>query len=314
MTSTNRARAAVAATTEAAAAGTDVAEVGVFQPRASVANFIERMRPEIANALPRHMDVDRVMRLALTVVRQSEIQARKTGGKSLSECTPDSFAGALLTASALGLEPGINGEAYLVPYKGECTLIIGYQGFAKLFWQHPMAKHLDAHAVHQNDAFDYGYGLAQFLRHKPAKGERGPITHYYAVAELSTGASSFVVLTKEEVKELRGKEGPSGNIPDPQHWMERKTVLRQLVKLLPKSANLGAAIAADEQPGSALRDMPEQIATTVTRLSDPSEFDEAPPANVNTATGEVTEPAVVTPAAGPVEPDQSYFDELNAGL
>jgi recombination protein RecT len=189
-------------------------------------------------ALPKHMDADRLARLALTVVRQSDIEAHKARKpeNSLARCTPESFAGALLTAAALGLEPGVNQEAYLVPYKGECTLIVGYQGFAKLFWQHPLAKHLDAHAVHAKDDFDYAYGLAQYLRHKPAKGERGKITHYYAVAELSTGASAFVVLTADEVKKLRGgKVGPSGNIPDPMHWMERKTALRQLVKLLPKS-------------------------------------------------------------------------------
>jgi phage RecT family recombinase len=175
-------------------------------------------------------------------------------GKSLADCSPESFAGALLTAAALGLEPGVNQEAYLVPYKGECTLIVGYQGYAKLFWQHPLAKHLDAHAVHENDEFDYAYGLAQYLRHKPARGDRGKITDYYAVAELSTGASAFVVLTADEVKALRGgKVGPSGKIPDPMHWMERKTALRQLVKLLPKSTNLVAALAVDEQRGGAAR-------------------------------------------------------------
>jgi recombination protein RecT len=144
----------------------------------TIPQFIQKLQPEIARALPKHMDGDRIARLALTVVRQSEIEAQKSRkpGNSLMNCTVDSFAGALLTAAALGLEPGVNQEAYLVPYKGECTLIVGYQGFAKLFWQHPLAKHLDAHAVHANDEFDYAYGIAQYLRHKPAKGERGQIT------------------------------------------------------------------------------------------------------------------------------------------
>lgn len=226
-------------------------------PAPSIAQFIQRIQPEIARALPRGMDADRLARLALTVVRQSDMEARKAGKpeNSLANCSVESFGGALLTAAALGLEPGVNQEAYLVPYKGECTLIVGYQGLAKLFWQHPLAKHLDAHAVHANDQFEYGYGLDPYLNHQPAKGERGKITHYYAVAKLSTGASSFVVLTAEEVKALRGgKVGPSGKIPDPQHWMERKTALRQLVKLLPKSTQLAAALAIDEQSGQLLAD------------------------------------------------------------
>ena len=267
----------------------------------TIAQLITRLQPEIARALPKHMDADRIGRLALTVLRQSDIEARKARKpeNSLANCTPESFAGALLTAAALGLEPGINQEAYLVPYKGECTLIVGYQGYAKLFWQHPLAKHLDAHAVHENDDFDYAYGIAQFLRHKPARANRGKITDYYAVAELSTGASAFVVLSADEVKALRGgKVGPSGKIPDPQHWMERKTALRQLVKLLPKSANLNAALAVDEQPGTVLatREVPAAItagdpfpALPPTAALDATPTDLVTAAEiVNTQTGEVT--------------------------
>lgn len=216
----------------------------------TIAQVIKRMEPEIARALPRGLDADRVARLALTCVRQTP---------RLADCTPQSFAGALLTAAALGLEPGVNGEAYLVPYRDgrarttECQLIIGYQGMAKLFFQHPLASDLDAQTVYSRDEFDYAYGTDAFLRHRPASGDRGDVTCYYAVARLSTGASKFVVLTPDEVKELRrGKVGPSGDIPDPQRWMEKKTAVRQLVKLLPKSAQMAVAMKVDEEVGSTL--------------------------------------------------------------
>lgn len=240
----------------------------------SVATYIQSLTPEIARALPRGMDADRIARVALTVVRTSDIEARKSGKpqNSLMACSPQSFAGALLTASALGLEPGVNGEAYLVPYKRECQLIIGYQGYAKLFWQNPLARHIDAQAVHELDAFDYAYGTEPFLRHKPAQGERGPITYYYAVASLSTGGSAFVVLTPDEVKKLRGgKVGTSGNIDDPMRWMERKTALRQLVKTLPRSTMLNAAMSADEEFGSTLsrERAPESITASQIDDDDP---------------------------------------------
>lgn len=236
---------------------------------ASLATIIKQMQPEIQRALPKGMDGDRVARLALTVLRQSEMQAKQAGKPhmSLAACSPASFAGSLLTAAALGLEPGINGEAYLVPYKRECQLIIGYQGYAKLFWQNPLARHLDAQAVYENDEFDYAYGTAPFLTHKPARGDRGQVVAYYAVATLSTGGSSFVVLTPEEVKKLRGgKVGTSGNIDDPMKWMERKTALRQLIKTLPRSTMLNAALVADEQMGTSLRSQrtAEQIVDTDT--------------------------------------------------
>ena len=234
----------------------ETAAVERAQQKATIGTLIQQLKPELARALPKGMDADRVARLALTVVRQTP---------ELAHCTPQSFAGSLLTASALGLEPGVNGEAYLVPYKDnrkgvvECQLIVGYQGYAKLFWQNPLARHLDAQAVYERDDFDYGYGTEPFLRHKPAAGDRGPVVYYYAVATLSTGGSAFVVLTPDEVKKLRrGKVGTSGNIDDPQRWMERKTALRQLIKTLPRSTQLNAAMVADEQLGSSLR--AEQVA------------------------------------------------------
>lgn len=296
-------------TTTASTPSTDLATTnGENKAPATVYGFIDRLKPQIAQIAQAHLDADRITRLALTLVRTSDLEARKVNKpeNSLANCTPESFAGALLTATALGLEPGVNAEAYLVPYKGECTLIVGYQGFAKLFWQHPLAKHLDAHAVHEKDQFDYAYGLAQFLRHKPARGERGKITHYYAVAELSTGASAFVVLTADEVKALRGgKVGPSGKIPDPMHWMERKTCIRQLVKLLPKSANLSSALTVDEQPGGRLTS--EQVPNALFRgdaipALPPSHADQAEQAAAEDQASRVTSADVLDDGQAPPQP------------
>jgi recombination protein RecT len=212
---------------------------------------VQRMIPEIRRALPHHLDADRIARLALTVLRKDAM--RTDNGPRLADCTPDSFAGALLTSSALGLEPGVNGEAYLVPYGRECTFIAGYQGLVKLFYQHPLAEFITADAVYERDHFDYARGLDPYLTHKPAKGNRGEVVYYYAGARLTTGAKDFVVLTPDEVKKLRqGKVGPSGKIADPMLWMERKTAVRQLAKTMPKSPMLARALDADETGGHEL--------------------------------------------------------------
>lgn len=233
--------------------GATTSEVATTNGQPGIAGFIQRCVPEIERALPRHLNADRLARLALTEVRKTP---------KLGACTPQSFAGALLTAAALGLEVGTTGEAYLVPYEHrrgalagtvECQLQVGYQGYTKLFYQHPLAADIDAQAVHEHDDFDFTYGTAKFLRHRPARGDRGPVIYYYAVAELSTGASHFVVLTPDEVKVLRGgKTGPSGNIDDPQRWMERKTAIRQCLKMLPKSTTLSGAIVAEDRTGTEL--------------------------------------------------------------
>lgn len=205
-------------------------------------SMIQAMGPEIQRALPRHMSGDRIVRIVTTEMRKNP---------ELVKCTPESFLGSLLTASALGLEPGVNGECWLVPYKGRCELIVGYQGMAKLFWQHPMAKRVSAEYVCANDKFAFSKGLVMSLTHEPAPTERGPVIGYYAIAELTTGAVTFDYFTVEQIRALRGgKVGSSGGVPDPEHWMERKTALKQVLKLMPKSVELARALSVDESVGS----------------------------------------------------------------
>jgi len=123
MTASTRAQAAVAAAkngTNPRAAVATVYQKNVEGGNANVATFIKSLMPEIQRALPKGMDAERIARIALTEVRKSEREfAKGNSNASLAQCTPESFAGALLTSSALGLEPGVNGECYLVPYKGE---------------------------------------------------------------------------------------------------------------------------------------------------------------------------------------------------
>src|SRR5690606_27857822 len=91
---------------------------------ANIQGLMEKYKGEIAKALPRHMTPDRMTRVALTCLRVNP---------KLAECDPLSFLGAIVQASSLGLEPGAQGHAYLVPFwnskKGvlECQFIPGYR-------------------------------------------------------------------------------------------------------------------------------------------------------------------------------------------
>ncbi|WP_439675979.1 recombinase RecT [Embleya sp. MST-111070] len=209
--------------------------------------FVHTMRGEIARALPAHMagSSERMARIVLTDLMRV---------KNLAACTQSSFAGAMMTAVQLGLEPGgVGGEAYLLPFwsnqigQHEVQLVIGYQGMAKLFWQHPLAAGLDAREVRENDDFEYEYGLDPVLRHKPARRNRGAVTDYYAVARLSNGGNGFVVLSVDDVETFRrrSKQANKGPWVNDYDAMARKTCVRQLFKLLPKSPELARALAHD---------------------------------------------------------------------
>ncbi|OBK92618.1 hypothetical protein A5646_03315 [Mycobacterium sp. 1245499.0] len=212
--------------------------------------LLKMLEPEIGRALPKGMDPDRICRLVMTEVRKNPM---------LTQCTQESFAGALLTASALGLEPGVNGEAWLVPYRDrkrgivECQFIMGYNGVAKLFWQSPHADRLDAQLVCANDHFRYVKGLSPILEHVESDGDRGDPIAYYAIVGVKGAQPMWDVFKPEAIAQLRGgRVGTKGDIDDPQRWMERKTALKQVLKLAPKSTRLDLAIRADERSGSDL--------------------------------------------------------------
>lgn len=241
-------------------------QTGTVQPAGgtTLQQQIERMKPEIARALPKHLDADRVARIALTTLRRTP---------KLAQCTPESFLGALMTCSQLGVEPGgPTGEAYLVPFKGEVTFVLGYKGMASLFWRSPLAKSLSAQVVYEGDHFDYEYGLEQKLAHKPALSGRGKPIAYYAVATTTTGGSAFVVLSPEDVEKHR-KHSPfpnGGPWKDHYEAMAKKTCVRELFKLLPVSVELAQA---DGQDGTirtdAALDAIDAPALTSTPQADP---------------------------------------------
>lgn len=207
------------------------AQAAQHTEKPSVAQLIERMKPEIGRALPKHMDPDRLARIALTVFRQTP---------DLAQCDPNSFLGALMTSSQLGLEPGPLGEAYLVPYGKQVTFIPGYRGLIKLAWQSGQLRNIAAHVVHENDEFDYAYGLEPYLRHKPAFANPGGVIAVYASAVLTNGGSAFVVMSTADVEAIRRRSRSGKNGPWSTDWdaMARKTAIRQLIRWLPLSTEL----------------------------------------------------------------------------
>lgn len=205
----------------------------------SLAQLIQQMKPEIAKALPRHMNPDRMARIATTVLRQTPALAR---------CTPESFLGALLTASQLGLEPGPMGDAYFVPFGTVCTFIPGYRGLIKLARNSGLLVDIWAEIVYEHDDFKYTLGLHRDLQHRPAAGDRGKPIYVYAAAQLKDGGTPFVVMTYTEVEAIRARSRAARNGPWVTDWgpMAKKTAVKQLAKWLPLSAEFNTATVLDE--------------------------------------------------------------------
>lgn len=285
----------------------------------TVQDMIRTAWSAIAASLPDTMDSKRFARLVFNAVRKTP---------DLALATAPSMIGSVLTASALGLEIGLNNEAHLVPYRRrdkrsgrewvEAQLIIGYGGYNKLFLQHPMARGVTTNWVGSKDHFEYSYGTSSFLDHRPKLGDRGEPVAFWASYELSNGVRDFLVLDVATVARLRGKPADEKrDIEDPEHWMERKTVLKQVLKLAPKSTSLQWAMAVDEKPGGDLSAERVHVAITAGDVmpapddqdTTDAELGDEVPEGVDPVTGEVLEPEPAPSPEPQPEPEPEPVEE-----
>lgn len=273
-------------------------------PEATVKDLVRNNWGAIAASLPASIDSKRFAQMVFNSVEKTP---------KLAEATARSLMGSVVAASALGLEVGTAlGDAWILPYNRrnrqgqewvEAQLIIGYQGIVRLFRNHPLAESVESGWIGEFDELDYGYGSNKHLTHKPNLGGRGKPIGVWARYTLTTGAWDFVVLSMEEAAQLRGKGvNEKRDVEDPQHWLARKTAVKQVLKLAPKSVQLAAALAADEQLIDQVVQMDgmESVAR-VMQVADTTNLGTVPgalgavPERIDAATGEVHDaPAAVS--------------------
>lgn len=230
--------------------------------------LLTRAKPQLSLALPKHLSPERMLRVALTSVRMQP---------KLLECDQTSFLSAVMMSAQLGLEPdGMQGLAWLLPYwnsKRKCSevqLRIGYRGLMELARRSGEIANWWANAVREQDAFEYEYGTGAYLRHRPARGKRGPLVNAYAGATLKSGGHVFRVLDDEEIeiaKKRSASRDREGHLIGPwvtdEEEMWIKTAIRRVAKMLPSSPEFQTAVMLDEQ---AERGVPQEIAAIVEPL------------------------------------------------
>ena len=262
----------------------------------NVKSFMESQRANLAAVLPKHVDADRMLKLALGAMRTTP---------KLLNCNVESLMGAVVTCSTLGLEPNTPlGHAYLIPFENrqkgttDVQIVFGYKGLIDLARRSGQIVSIAAHEVCANDEFSFSYGLDERLEHKPALTNRGDPIAFYAVAKLVGGGYAFEVMGRDQVEEIRDASQnykfarEKSKTVWGQHFVEmgRKTVLRRLFKYLPVSIELATAANIDSNTEAGKAGNYEEALKGEYSVM-PDDAPAALPDNVDGDTGEWTPPA-----------------------
>jgi len=226
----------------------------------TIFDVIQAGAKQFATALPKHVNSERFVRIAITTIRQNP---------KLAKCSQESLLGALMVSAQLGLEPGTLGQCYLIPFENkkagtvECQFQIGYKGLIELLRRSGQLSDIYSYTVYENDDFNIEYGLSRTLTHKPNFDERGEIKGFYAVAILKDGAKAFEYMTKDEVThhEEKYRKGSYKNDVWNKNFeeMAQKTVVKKLLKWLPVSVEFLEMAAKDEKSFKVIDDKSTEV-------------------------------------------------------
>lgn len=212
-------------------------------------------KAQIARAVPPSFAASLTIERILQTV---DIQVRKN--PALAKCSPESVYAAVLEIVGRGLDLGLDGQAYLVPYSGQCTALIGARGKIELAYRGGKISKIIVQAVYEHDE---GFEIDQasgFVKHtigrdyliKMAKADpghgnpRGEVLAAYAriwikgepgdpIPELMT-AWEFGKIVAEAKRKGNGRLSPAyANWPDE---MLRRSCLNRALKRVPCGRDL----------------------------------------------------------------------------
>lgn len=199
--------------------------------------MIEQLKAQVRLALPKHLNADRMARIALTEFRKNP---------QLAKCHPTSVFASVIIASQLGLEPGVLGQGYLIPYKEQCQFVPGWQGLVDLA-QRSGRSSVWTGAVYDGDEFEFEFGTSPSIKHIP-RGEDDParLMFTYAVGRVKSAEYPVIeVWPIEKIWRHRDRFNKVGSrhysFAHPEMYA-RKIPLLQVLKYMPKSSELALAI------------------------------------------------------------------------
>lgn len=202
-------------------------------------DFMNKFKPQLALALPKHLNGDRMARLALTAFSTTP---------KLRECDMTSIAASIMTAGQLGLEPGVNGAGFLIPYGKTCTFVPGWKGLVDLVSRSGRGT-IYSGVIFKDQKYEFLDGSERKLTilNETDLYDAADITHAYAIGWVNGANMPVIELWRvSKIKLHRDKYNKVGS----KHYSFRdwemycrKVPLLQVLKYMPCSIEVQNAIA-----------------------------------------------------------------------
>lgn len=191
--------------------------------------------------------------LPSAVDRQQFVTAVIVAANELNKpCQPASVLRAAFNCAQLGLLPGAGlGLAYFIPYKGVCTLVIGYRGFIDLSFSNDFLRDIHADVILRGEEFrQWTDSDGPHIQHEiPLDRElsRENVVGAYSVYHTQRGGAGVVVVPRKELDAVDRSGDPKSNVWKTRYCeMAKKTPIRRAAKFWKITPRMALAISLDE--------------------------------------------------------------------
>lgn len=203
---------------------------------------------QIAEVLPKTSNNLSAKRFIINTV------ATLRSNPKFEECKPISVMRAITNAATMGIVPGTR-QCYLIPYKDECKMEVGPDGYIDIALRSGEIAKIYAVEVYKDDEFEYDTFNQNITKHvQPIANKTGlekDIIAFYAVAQYKDGTKRILVKSKAEVDQYKalamkknfGKVGTSWT--DTYVSMGKTKVIKSLCNELPKTIELSTLLEND---------------------------------------------------------------------
>lgn len=185
----------------------------------------------------------------------------------LLECKRESLMNAFMTCAELGMYPSsASWECYILPYEKkkqvwtnwiteriDAQFQLWYQWLITLFYR-SWLQAIRSEIIRENDKFEYiNWQVKHTVDIFKSQKERWKPMWAYVIAtinnqEIAKAMNADDILKfKTFSKSASSSYSPWNETKDPELWMWKKTVIKQLAKLLPKNETISKAVEIDNQ-------------------------------------------------------------------